>query len=130
MNRKDSATVQEVDNLEALSAVIVSAIQDVKGISIVKMDLREMPDASTDMFIICTGKSTTQVKGIIDNVERKVLENFGYRPNHVEGQEGGHWVLADYFNVLVHAFTKEKREFYKLDSLWSDSKVTRYEDLD
>lgn len=130
MNRKDFATKGQVENLEALSAVIVSAIQDVKGTAIVKMDLRKVPDATTDMFIICTGKSSTQVKGMMDNVERKVLENFGDKPNHTEGRGVGQWVLVDYFNVIVHAFTKEKREFYKLESLWSDAKVTRYEDLD
>lgn len=130
MNRKDFATTGTNENLEALSSVIVSAIQDVKGTAIVKMDLRKVPDASTDMFIICTGKSSTQVKGMMDNVARKVLEHFGYNPNHVEGQGGGQWILVDYFNVLVHAFTKEKRDFYKLESLWSDAKVTRYEDLD
>jgi len=130
LNSKDLAAVQYADNLNALSSVIVSAIQDVKGKSIIALDMRGVDDSSADMFIICNGKSSTQIRGIADSVERKVLETFGYRPNHVEGQNTGNWMLMDYFNVVVHVFSKEKREFYNLESLWSDAIITRYEDLD
>ena len=77
----------------------------------------------TEYFVICTGNSTTQVKAMADEVEYK-MQLGGLEPLHVEGAQGGSWILIDYGAVIVHIFNKEAREFYKLDKLWSDASET------
>jgi ribosome-associated protein len=113
--------------LEQLNEVILNAIQDIKAIDVVKLDLTKIPDAGAQFFFICHGNSTTHVAGIIDSVQRKVQDLLGLQPNHVEGKEGRQWMLVDYFSTLVHVFTPDKRFYYNLEQLWSDAVVTKYE---
>lgn len=110
-----------------LAKVIVDAIQDLKGLDVVLMNLRKIPEASAAYFVVCHGSSSTHLSGIADRVEKNVLEKCKERPNHVEGRKGGNWVLLDYFTVVVHVFDKTKREFYDLEGLWSDAKIQRFE---
>jgi len=77
----------------------------------------------TEYFVICTGNSTTQVKAMADEVEYK-MQLGGLEPLHVEGVQGGSWILIDYGAVIIHIFNKEARDFYKLDKLWSDASET------
>lgn len=114
---------------EELLDTIIDSIQDVKGKRIMKFDLREIDDASVDYFIICEGDSTTQVKGISDRVHVRVKQELGMSPSHNEGKDHAHWVLLDYFDVVVHVFYPETRAFYDLEDLWSDAAVTEYENL-
>jgi ribosome-associated protein len=83
--------------------------------------------ANNDFFIICHATSNTQMLGIINNIEKKVFENTGMRPFHAEGKQSSSWMLVDYFNVVVHVFSKEKRAFYNLEDLWNDAQVTFYD---
>lgn len=126
MNNKNSASTQSAPRPEVLNDLIIDAIQDNKGKDIVLFDMRQLEDASSDFFIICHGTSKTQIAGILKNIERRVLEELGMRPNHSEGKQGT-WMLIDYFSVVVHIFSAEKREFYRLDELWSDAITTTYE---
>ena len=114
---------------EQLLETIIDSIQDVKGKRIVKLDLREVDDASVDFFIICQGESTTQVKGISDRIHLRVKNELHMMPSHNEGKEYARWILMDYFDVLVHVFYPETREFYDLEDLWSDAIATEYENL-
>lgn len=114
---------------EALNALIIDSIQDIKGKNIVKLDLRHLDDAPTDFFIICEGDSNTQVKAIADNVYMR-LKKEGYTlPSHYEGQQNALWVLLDYFSTVVHVFYKETRQFYELEDLWGDAIFTEYDNL-
>jgi len=108
---------------------IIDAIQDVKGKNIVKLDLRHIEDSPTNFFIICEGDSTTQIRAITDSISRKVRENLGVNPSRREGVDGAKWILVDYFNTVVHVFYPETREFYELEELWGDAKVTQYENI-
>lgn len=126
MNNKIFAPKQSAPKPEALNALIIDAIQDNKGKEIALFDLRKLEDASSDFFIICHGTSNTQIAGILKNIERRVYEELGLRPSHSEGKQGT-WMLMDYFSVVVHIFSAEKRDFYQLDDLWSDALVTTYE---
>lgn len=126
LNNKISASTQTAPNPQVLNNLIVDAIQDNKGKEIALFDMRQLEDASTDFFIICHGTSNTQIAGILKNIERRVREELGIYPNHLEGKQGT-WMLIDYFSVIVHIFSAEKREFYQLDDLWSDALVTTYE---
>lgn len=112
-----------------LTDFIIDCIQDIKGKNIVKLDLREVDDASTDFYIICEGESSTQVSSIADNIVARLKKEHGMRPSHVEGKEQSNWVLVDYFDVVVHVFYPETRKFYEIEDLWSDAKITEYQDI-
>jgi len=118
----------KVSSLE-LNDLIVDSIKDIKGKSITKLDLRDLDDAATDFFIICQGDSTTQIKALADNIHKRVKEEIGLRPSHVEGRNSAKWILVDYFTTVVHIFYPETRTFYDLEDLWSDAKMTHYESL-
>ena len=125
---KTKIAVSNAVNTEELNALIIDAIQDIKGKNIVKIDLRELEEAPSDFFIICQGESSTQVSAIANNVYKKIKDQLGYIP-HREGQETGNWVLVDYFDTIVHVFYPEARALYDLEDLWSDAIFTEFEDL-
>lgn len=120
---------QQKPNLDALNDLIIDSIQDIKGKNIVKLDLRILGDGPADYFIICEGTSSTQVKAISDNIQKRLKEELGVYPNHVEGTRNALWICMDYFNTVVHIFHPESRTFYELEDLWSDAKVTQYDSL-
>jgi ribosome-associated protein len=128
--QKNLSALKTVRNVstEELNNLIIGAIEDKKGHDIVKLDLRHL-DASADFFIVCHGNSDTQVKAIANGIRRDIKEATGQTPNHIEGMQNGTWALVDYFNVVVHIFYKETREFYKIEALWSDAKITEYQNL-
>jgi ribosome-associated protein len=114
---------------EVLAQLIVECLQDKKGHDIKILDLRELDDAPTDFFIICDGSSNTQVKALGDYVQYEIKERTGIRPGHVEGEGNALWILVDYFDIVVHIFYHETREFYQLEQLWGDAKVTQFADV-
>ncbi|MEY4628127.1 MAG: ribosome silencing factor [Bacteroidota bacterium] len=109
--------------------VIINAIQDKKGEHVVSLDLRKIPEAVADFFIICEASSTVQVKAIADWVEESVKKQCGEPPYKHEGHSASQWVLIDYVNVVVHVFQSETRKFYKLEEMWSDG-VTEVEEIE
>ena len=106
-----------------LVEAIVDSIDDVKGEDILILDLKDIDNAVSEFFIICSGNSNTQVAAIAANVEKKVRNSIKERPIHVEGTENAQWVLLDYGNVVVHVFQKPVREYYDLESMWGDAKT-------
>lgn len=100
---------------------IIKAIQEKKGENVVSLDLRHIPEAVADFFIICEANSTTQVKAIADYVEEEVYKHTGEEPYKHEGYTAQHWILVDYVNVVIHAFLPETRQFYNLEEMWSDA---------
>ncbi len=108
---------------ELLLGVIIGAIQEKKGEQIVKIDLRELKSTLCDYFIICQGESNTKVNALAENIERQTDLKLNTHPHHIEGRENSQWILLDFFNVIVHVFQKEFREFYKLEDLWCDGKL-------
>jgi ribosome-associated protein len=100
---------------------IIHAIQEKKGEKIISLDLRKIPEAVADFFIICEASSSTQVKAIADYIEFHLKETVKEIPYKSEGQHGGHWVLVDYVNVVVHVMQPETRKFYKLEEMWGDA---------
>ncbi|WP_313028539.1 ribosome silencing factor [Soonwooa sp.] len=107
---------------------IIEAIQDTKGEDVLVFDLSNIENAVAETFIICSGNSNTQVSSIAGNIEKKVRNELKDRPWHVEGNENAMWVLLDYVSVVVHVFQKQVREYYDIETLWGDAKVTRIED--
>lgn len=110
-----------------LYKTIIKAIQDKKGENIVSLDLRKIPEAVADFFIICQATSTTQVKAISDYVEVLVREELEESPYKHEGFQALQWVLIDYVNVVVHVMQPETRNFYRLEEMWSDAPADQIE---
>ena len=112
---------------DELIALILEGIEDVKGVDINLLDLREIENTVCDYFIICNGTSNTHVNAIVSSVQKKVSKALQDKPWHVEGSENAEWVLMVYVNVVVHVFQKHIREFYDIEGLWGDAKVTMVE---
>ncbi|MDC6361190.1 MULTISPECIES: ribosome silencing factor [Flavobacteriaceae] len=112
---------------DELIALILHGIEEVKGVDINLLDLREIENTVCDYFIICNGTSNTHVNAIVSSVQKTVSKAIHDKPWHVEGSENAEWVLMDYVNVVVHVFQKHIREFYDIEGLWGDAKVTMVE---
>ena len=115
---------KEQPNIDALISTIVEGIEDVKGKEINILDLREIENTVCDYFVICEGTSNTQVNAIVSAIQKKVSKALKDKPSHIEGEDNAEWVLMDYVNVVVHVFQKQIREYYDIESLWGDAKVT------
>ena len=112
---------------QTLIAAIADAIADKKGKNIVSLDLSGFDGAVCDHFVVCNADSTTQVAAIAAGVEEKVLERTGQKLWRIEGQQQALWIAMDYVDVVVHIFLTELRDFYRLEELWSDAPMQRYE---
>ena len=111
-------------NNDDLLALIIKGIEDVKGNDINILDLREIENTVCDYFVICNGNSNTQVNAIIGSIQKVVSKELKEKPWHVEGEQNGEWVLMDYVSIVVHVFQKHIREYYNIESLWGDAKIT------
>ena len=100
---------------------IINAIQEKKGENIISLDLRKIPEAVSDFFIICQASNNVQLKAIADFVEDDVREKCGELSYKHEGRQGQQWILIDYVNVVVHIMLPEPRKFYRLEEMWSDA---------
>ena len=96
---------------------------DKKAGRIVVFDVRGL-SSLTDFFLVCHGTSEAQVKAIVDNI-RKGTEN---KPRHLEGYENQNWILLDYFDIVVHVFKKDERDYYELERLWADAPIKEIND--
>lgn len=112
---------------DQLITAILGGIEDVKGKEINILDLRAIDNTVCDYFIVCEGTSNTQVKAIVNSIQKKVSKEVKDNPWHVEGEENAEWVLIDYVNVVVHVFQKHIRDYYDIESLWGDAKSTLVE---
>jgi ribosome-associated protein len=117
------AKLTRLNRNSKLLKVIINAIQDKKGEHVVSLDLRKIPEAVADFFIVCEASSTVQVKAIADWVEVQVKKECGEPPYKHEGHTAAQWILVDYVNVVVHVFLSETRKFYKLEEMWGDGDV-------
>ncbi len=104
-------------NSEKLADLIVSALEEIKGLDIVKLDVSDMTTV-TDWMIVASGTSSRHVQALVDNVSENA-KAAGHRPIGVEGESGGEWVLLDLQDALVHVMLPKVREFYNLEKLWS-----------
>jgi ribosome-associated protein len=124
--RKRNSVVRLTRNSKIFKTII-KAIQEKKGEEIISLDLRKIPEAVADFFIICEAASTTQVKAIADSVEEEVKNNCEELPYKHEGRQTYQWVLIDFVNVVVHVMLPENRRFYKLEDMWSDAHQEKHE---
>ena len=121
--------MNKIPEKQLLIDKIVEAIQDTKGEDILIFDLTTIENSVAETLIVCSGNSNTQVNAISGNIEKKVRNDLQDRPWHVEGNENALWVLLDYVSVVVHVFQTETRNFYEIEELWGDAKITKVENL-
>jgi ribosome-associated protein len=105
---------------DLLARTISGYADDKKARDIVELDLRGVV-GFTDFFVICSGASERQTKAIHDGVYEGMKKEHGLLPNRVEGLPEARWVLMDYLDVVVHVFTPETRDYYRLEQLWGEA---------
>jgi ribosome-associated protein len=105
---------------EDLAAAAIDYAADRKALDIVQLDLRGII-GYTDYFVICSGRSDRQVKGIHDAIYQGMKSEHRLLPRRVEGVSQARWILLDYLDVVVHVFTPETREYYRLEQLWGEA---------
>jgi ribosome-associated protein len=104
---------------ERLAEVIAAQALDKKAIDVVSLDLRRVA-GYTDFFVICSGNTDRQAKAIHDAIHMELKKGHGLLPRRVEGLGEARWILMDYLDVVVHVFTPETRDFYRLEALWGE----------
>jgi ribosome-associated protein len=107
----------------------VRAAQDKQAVDIVVLDLRKA-GGFTDYFVICTGTNSRQINAIADGVNDTLRKDFGERPALAEGVHKSEWILLDYFNFVVHVFSRDCRAFYGLERLWGNAERYEFADTD
>lgn len=105
----------------------IRAAQDKKASELVVLDLRRS-GAFTDFFVICSAQNTRQVKAVVDTIEEH-LRHGRVKPSHIEGYARAEWVLMDFFDFIVHVFTRETRLFYSLERLWGSAERIEISDV-
>ena len=111
---------QDTRNPAALARVIADFAADKKAIDVAELDLRGVL-GYTDFFVICSGNTDRQAKAIHDGIHYGLKQDHGLLPRRVEGLSESRWILMDYLDVIVHVFTPEAREFYRLEQLWGEA---------
>lgn len=114
-----------METIEILK-IAANALNEKKGHEIAAIKIADLTVLS-EYFLICTANSSTQVRALSDEVEDK-LEEAGLRPHHIEGRTTG-WICLDYGSVIVHIFTRDQREFYGLDRMWSDGEQVNMDEI-
>lgn len=106
---------------KALSLEVYKALDDRKAHNITVLDVQGLTSIA-DYFVLATGTSTRHASALAESVEDE-LSKLGIEPNHKEGHRSGEWILLDYTDVIVHVFTEQTREFYKLEKMWKDAQI-------
>ncbi len=121
LSSRKKNTITRLNANSRIFKLIIKALQEKKGENIVSLDLRKIPEAVSDYFIICEATSTTQVRAIADFAEETIKKETGERPYRHEGYNALQWVLIDYINLVVHIMLPATRKFYKLEEMWADA---------
>lgn len=115
-----------ISESEVLAKLAAQGMDNKKGLDIVILDLRDLQSAPASFFVICSGNVPSHVSAISDGVFEVIKKATGQNPHKIEGYDNAEWILMDYFDVVVHVFQKEKREFFRLEELWADAKQIEY----
>jgi ribosome-associated protein len=114
----------------ALLQSIIEGIQEKKGKNICTIQLKGMPGAVCDYFVICEGNTPTQVSAVADSIDEMAKKKTGENPLRVHGKQLAEWVGIDYGSIIVHIFLPELRRFYNIDNLWEDARLEHIPAID
>ena len=106
-------------NPEQLAETIASFAADKKAVDVLELDVRGVL-TYTDFFLVCSGNTARQTKAIHDGIHQSLKDEHGMLPRRVEGLREARWILMDYLDVVVHIFTPDARDFYRLEQLWGE----------
>ena len=98
-------------------------MQDKKVKDIFVLDVRKLTSL-TDYFILCTSESTPQTKAVTNHIYKNMRKE-GWRPYNLEDTKTLEWVAIDYFNIVIHIFNEETRNYYQFERLWGDAKIEK-----
>jgi len=126
LNSRKKSSLTRLTRNSKIFKTIIHAIQEKKGEAIVSLDLRKIPEAVADFFIICQANNNNQLKAIADFIEEEVRIKCEERPYKHEGRQAEQWILIDFVNIVVHIMLPEPRKFYRLEELWSDAPATEH----
>ena len=101
--------------------IICSVLDEKKAEDIKSINL-DGKSIIADYFVICSGRSTTHVKSLADNLDEEMSKKYGIEPLRMEGKQDGKWAVVDYGYVIVHIFHQEQRKIYEIEDLWDDGK--------
>ncbi len=110
------------EQARAIAELAANTLDNKKGMDVTTLEVGEQTILA-DYFVLATGTSNTHVKALADEVEFKLKEELGVEPSHIEGASGNAWTLLDYGCVVIHVFTSQARDFYKLERLWSGNEI-------
>lgn len=127
LNTRKKSSIVRLTRNSKIFKTIIHAIQEKKAEKIVSLDLRKIPEAVADFFIICEANNTTQLRAIADFTEKELKEKCGEIAYKHEGRQGQQWILIDYVNVVLHIMLSEPRKFYRLEEMWSDAPMITHE---
>ncbi|MEO6813149.1 MAG: ribosome silencing factor [Ginsengibacter sp.] len=126
LDKRKKSAITRITRNSKIFKTIIHAIQEKKGEKIISLDLKKIPEAVTDFFIICEAANPIQLRAIADFVEEEVKKKCEEMPYKHEGRQGEQWILIDYINVVVHIMLVEPRNFYRLEEMWSDASITEH----
>tara|TARA_Y100001978_G_C23666973_1_gene421701 strand:- start:80 stop:448 length:369 start_codon:yes stop_codon:yes gene_type:complete len=118
-----STSPLDIYSSQSLIEEIINLAFEKKAKNLISIDLRGF-SSLTDYFIICHGKSEPQVKAIVDNIRKGT----SFKPRHLEGYENKKWVLLDYFDIIVHVFDENERDYYSIEQIWADAPKNEFHD--
>ncbi len=116
-----------MNTIEAVK-MVCEAIEEKKGTDIVILDISKI-SSFADYFVICSGFNPRQNQAICDAIRERLKGEDHTAPGHIEGYQGADWILLDYLDYVVHIFSPEARQFYKLERLWNDGELIDAEAL-
>jgi ribosome-associated protein len=119
-------TITRLTKSSKIIKTIIHAIHEKKGENIISLDLRKIPEAVADFFIVCEANNPSLLKAVADEIEYEVKEKCGETAYKHEGRQAQQWILIDYVNVVVHIMLPEPRKFYRLEEMWSDALATEH----
>lgn len=125
----ENAYSGETPDSQEMVEIITEALLSRKGKDITLLDVSELTTL-TDYFVVCHGTSDVQIKALADAVEEDMREKSGEKAWKKEGLQGRSWVILDFVNIVVHILSKEKRDFYGIERMWNDAKITHIENED
>ena len=105
---------------EQMATTIAELAAERKALEVVQLDLRGIVGYA-DYFVICTGRTDRQTRAIHDAIHQGMKSEYGLLPRSIEGMPEARWILLDYLDVVVHVFTPETREYYRLEQLWGEA---------
>jgi ribosome-associated protein len=107
------------ENRKEVLKKICDSIEEKKGEAIVIMDISKI-SSFADFFVLCNGNNQRQNQAICDGIKERLKKDGRLSPAHVEGYQEADWILMDYLDCVVHIFSPEARNYYKLERLWHD----------